>query len=124
MKPIVAVTIGAFMLLLLQGCTVIGNPYKDAGAMRQNLLKLTPIGSTIFDVEAKLRKKHFDIKLNVNHGFIRRTDRKPIGEMSIEAHLVSYRSGFLSSTTVTGFWGFDGESRLVDVWVWKDVDSL
>src|SRR5688500_6095163 len=96
-----------FWWILLTGCTGIGNPYKDADAMRQDLLRWTPIGSTMPEVEAKLRKKHVEIRVNSTRGFLQRTDRTVVGKMSIEARLAGYRSSLLSTTTVTAFWGFD-----------------
>ena len=118
----VVVTLGICMLV--QGCTVIGNPYKDAAAMRQELLKFTPLGSTMAEVETKLKKKHVAYDKNLRHGFVRRRDRQMIGAKCLEVDFGGYRSALFSTTGITSFWGFDADDKLVDVWVWKAVDSL
>ena len=50
-------------------------------------------------------------------------DRLPetVGVTSIEAEVGRYWLPFC--TTVTAFWGFDSEGRLIDVWVWKTPDA-
>ena len=62
--------------------------------------------------------------MNLDRGFLRRSDNKVIGVDSIEARLAGYRSGIFSSTSITAFWGFDAEGKLIEVWVWKVADSL
>jgi len=121
-KIITLACLGCFVFL--QGCTGIGNPWKDPEAMRQDLLELTPIGSSLADVESKLKRRHIGYEKYLNHGFIRGTDRQLIGVKYLSAQLAGYRSGLLTSTVVTAFWGFDAEDRLIEIWVQKNVDSV
>jgi len=45
-----------------------------------------------------------------------------IGEKSIRVSVGSY--GFIFKTNVTVFFGFDEDSKLIDIWIWKTTDSL
>ena len=54
----------------------------------------------------------------------REIDPKIVGSSSLEMHLGEYRELPIPlSTDVTAFWGFDGNGRLIDVWVWKTTDG-
>ena len=46
-----------------------------------------------------------------------------VGKKHIRAELGSYQ-GIPFRAYVTVFWGFDEQSRLIDVWVWKTWDGL
>ena len=45
-----------------------------------------------------------------------------VGEKSIRSYIGEYRFVFITSVTV--LWGFDKNEKLIDIMVWKEVDSL
>lgn len=45
-----------------------------------------------------------------------------VGKKNIRSDLGDYSTIF--TTNVTVFWGFDEQSKLIDIWVWKTVDAL
>lgn len=47
--------------------------------------------------------------------------KRIVGEKSIRVKLGEYRLFFTESVTV--FWGFDENSELLEIWVWKTVDA-
>ena len=114
----------AVLCFVCQGCTGIGNPHQEPEKIRQNVLKLTPRGLSMPEVEARLRKREIQYDKSLKHGFVRQSDGQVIGVKSIQARLGDYWSGSGSAMIVTGFWGFDSDDKLVDVWVWKVAESL
>jgi len=110
----------------LQGCASYRNPWKEPEALRQTWLEITPLGSSLAEVEAKLKQRHFEVKKSLNAGFLRQEGDKSetVGEKSIWTHLGGYRSVTLLTTTVTGFWGFDKDDKLIEIWIWKSVEGL
>lgn len=99
---------------------------RDAKDIRADFLKETPIGSSINDVEEILRVKGQKPQITLNAGFVKQEKRtlQVIGNQSIKLHLGTYRSSPYSHTSVTVFWGFNDQQRLIDIWVWKSTDSL
>jgi hypothetical protein len=110
----------------LQGCASYRNPWKEPEALRQTWLEITPLGSSLAEVEAKLKKRRFEVKKSLNVGFRRQEGSKSevIGDKSIEVYLGGYRSVTLLTTTVIAIWGFDKDDKLIEIWIWKDVEGL
>jgi hypothetical protein len=98
---------------------------RSAEDIRTDLLKEYPLGSMLADVEAKLRAKNINPQVHLNVGFLKQEGEKDVavGDQSIDAYLGTYRSSMLSRTSVTVFWGFNAQSELIDIWVWKTVDA-
>lgn len=114
-----------FFFLLEAGC--VNNKYlqRDAEVIRADILKETPIGSTIADVESKLRVKGLSPQISRSAGFLKQEKGTSVevGNQSIRLHLGTYRSSLFSFTSVTVFWGFNDKSQLLDIWVWKTTDA-
>jgi hypothetical protein len=96
---------------------------KDPQAIREELLREKPIGTSMSEVERWLAKeKKLEFK-KVKTGFLKQ-DVVPVvvvGAKSINAKLGEYRSPLL--TTVVAYWGFSDRGDLIDVWVWKTTDG-
>ena len=91
--------------------------------IRNSLLKQTPLGSSFDQVRSFAERQGWRPHGEWN-GFQRQEAGKlpeTVGVTSIEAEVGRYWLPFC--TTVTAFWGFDSEGRLIDVWVWKTTDS-
>ena len=103
---------------------LLGSPLKkDPQAIREELLREKPVGTSMGEIERWLTK---DKKLEftkVKTGFLKQ-DVVPtvvVGVKSIHAKLGEYRSPLL--TTVVAYWGFNERGDLIDVWVWKTTDG-
>ena len=99
---------------------------RSESSIRASLLKQTPLGSSLSDVRAFVAKKRWldQSYTGTNYGFYKQEPGEPahtIGVSSICGHLGHYYLPF--RTDVTAFWGFDGDGRLLDVWVWKTTDA-
>jgi hypothetical protein len=85
-----------------------------------------PISTQFADVKKYIEKKGWKIdSVDENNGFWDQRTRpnKEVGVKSIRASLGDYQ-GIPFMANVTVFWGFDKDSRLIDIWVWKTWDGL
>lgn len=92
--------------------------------IRQSFLKQTPIGSTTQEVVRQLRALGYEPQMT-NKGYLRQAPDEPmsvIGTSSVRTELGGY-CNLLLFTSVTGFWAFDADGRLIDVWIWKVTDA-
>jgi hypothetical protein len=107
------------------GCVPNNDLRRSAVDLRSDLLKETPLGSTISDIEVKLRDKGMRLQLSRNAGFLKQEKGNSVvvGTQSVRVHLGTYRSSIFSQTSVTAFWGFNDKSQLIDIWVWKTTDA-
>jgi hypothetical protein len=115
----------AVILCVMASCTNDSDLRRLPEDIRADLLKEYPLGSTISDVEAKLRAKNLEPKVYRNVGFLKQENAtsEEVGDQSIRVELGGYRSSFLLYTSVTVFWGFNARSELIDIWVWKTTDG-
>ncbi|MCL2578168.1 MAG: hypothetical protein FWE27_09000 [Defluviitaleaceae bacterium] len=99
------------------------NPLRHSDVrIRENILKLTPIGSTIEDVIQVIESNEAwewngriaDIGYQTHSNTTALT-----GAQSIRVTLGTYSNGFI--VYVVSFWGFDEEGILLDVRIWKAV---
>lgn len=94
--------------------------------IKENLLKSTPIGTKMEDVvkfiESEKKWKIDYISYEQGFWHQRIYPNRTVGKKSIRAELGEYR--FVFATSVTVFWGFDENSKLIDIWVWKTTDGL
>ena len=114
---------------------VFSNPLRRSQEhIRSDVLKLTPMGTSIDDViNAIESKENWKIDgISYENGYRRPGKSDPadaalgretiVGEKSIRVFIGEYRNIFITSVTV--FWGFDEKSKLIEIYVWKDKDSL
>jgi hypothetical protein len=111
----------AFIISLPIAC-VVSNPLRSSeDSIKNSLLRDVPIGTQMQDVILYIQKKKYKIDSINDFGFPDK-DAKYIGYKSIRSDLGDYVTIF--TTNVTVFWGFDEESKLIDVRVWKIVNAL
>ncbi|MBQ7012194.1 MAG: hypothetical protein IJN63_10855 [Clostridia bacterium] len=123
---------GSVILLVIVLVTVVVelfNPLRrSAEQITEDILELTPIGSSMEDVIRVIEsKKSWEWSGEVYpFGFLKQPpppeERTEVGVQSIDVFLGDYRNIFVTSVTV--FWAFDENSVLIDVWVWKDTDTI
>jgi len=117
------------VLLLIAGiiCVIVLNPLRRSEEhIRNRLLQELPLGTQLAEVKKYIEKKGWEISyVAENSGFLDQRNRPNtvVGEKSIRASLGDYQD-IPFKANVTVFWGFDKDSRLIDVWVWKTWDAL
>ena len=123
------------VIVLILAIIVLLNPLRRSQEyIKNDILKLTPMGTSMEDViEIIERKRQWEIDyISYDHGY--RKPGKPehsdialgretiVGEKSIRVFVGEYRNIFITSVTV--FFGFDKDSKLIEIYVWQDKDSL
>jgi hypothetical protein len=75
------------------------------------------------DVQALVFRRRWEIRrVSDTSGFFHPGSNRLIGAKHIVASAGQYSNPFHVDVVV--YWGFDEQGRLVDVWVWKEQDSL
>jgi hypothetical protein len=122
-KVIVTLTIVIVSIALL----IFSNPIRwPVSLIREYVLNITPLNTSFETVEASIKKRKWSVSYkDRGRGFYHQgvTPKRVIGSMSIQASLGDYQ-GIPFKANVTVFWGFDKESRLIDIWVWKTWDAI
>ncbi len=134
-KTMIYTLIVLSVIVLIVAIILLLNPLRRSQEQIKNdILKLTPMGTSMEDVIKIIEsKKQWEIDyISHEHGY-----RRPgtpeysdialgretiVGEKSIRVLVGEYRNIFITSVTV--FFGFDKNSKLIEIYVWKDKDSL
>jgi len=119
---ILAIIIAAVTLTLLTPSR------RSVEKIKKDILKLTPIGSSMEHVKKIINE--YDtwelMYISTTSGFLKQDASKPItviGEQSIRVFMGEHYDLFIFTTSVCIFWGFDGDGKLIDVWIWKTVSA-
>lgn len=113
-----------FVLSLAAGVALDPNRDRDF-TIRERLLGEAPLGSSMSQVRDVVSRRRWELRTgSESRGFHHQGVRpaRVVGAKHIEAYAGHYRDLFRVDVTV--YWGFDENGRLIDVWVWKVVDSL
>jgi hypothetical protein len=126
-KKILIAMIILVLLIVLGAVKYMINPLTNSEEqIRGKLLEATPIGMHMDDVLKYIegQRKWVIRTISNDHGFYHQRvyPNRTIGDKSIRVELGDY--GIVFTTSVTVFWGFDADSELIEIWVWKTVDSL
>jgi hypothetical protein len=89
---------------------------------RQEILGETPVGSTFEQVLQYCARRKLKCYLSKTAGFLNQDTGKAVGTESIWAQ-ISEQSFFLIESSVTAYWGFGNDGRLLDIWVWRTNDA-
>jgi len=123
-------------IMLVITIVIFSNPLRRPDSLvRQYVLNLTPIGMSMEDVVEVIEgQEGWKIwHINDEGGYLSQgplvpgwpvsslSGRSVIGEKSIRANIGEYQ--YLLVTSVTVFWGFDENSELIEVEIWKTVDG-
>jgi hypothetical protein len=111
--------------LIVYVAIVAANPLRRSEeTIEVSLRKTTPLGSTSEEVVRAFAKKGLFPEVDSVGVYKQKigTKAEVIGVASIRVLLGEYRTPFV--TSVSAFFAFDANARLIDVWVWKTVDAL
>ena len=106
---------------------------RSSEQIREDMLKLTPIGTSMDDVlEVITNNQKWKIRYIREWVGFRMTGGRPsegvpdsnnnVGVKSIRVYLGQY--GIIFATGVSVFYGFDEDSKLIEIGVKKETDSL
>lgn len=130
----ICVLIALLLIALVVFIEIVSNPLRrPPERIREDLLKVTPIGMDMEEViqviESNKKWELGNIVYQNGYGMDKwgtpgGSGDTIIGEKYIWAIIDEYRNYFIIIVDVSAFWGFDEESKLIDIAVRKDGDTL
>jgi hypothetical protein len=118
--------LAAFVILATTGAGSIGLRRSES-VIRESILALTPLGSSPEAVLTLVQKEKWKNQAhNKRSGFLMQQHGKKsvvVGTTHIQAWLGHHWTFPFLRTDVVAYWGFDADGRLVDVWIWKTINS-
>jgi len=111
----------AVVLLMTIGATMSG--CGEEIRVQKEMLEKTPIGTTFDQVLSFCKSNELKCRQSNDAGYLNQKTGEVVGVRSIWAVLSERRDAPLSITSISVYWGFDKEGRLLDIWVWKTVDA-
>jgi hypothetical protein len=100
---------------------------KDSpSTIEEKVLQITPYGSSIDKVNELCASYKLRCKISKDSGFWKQQDGetpKGVGSSHIRAFLGDEKTSSSMITSVSVFFGFDANGRLIDVWAWKTIDA-
>lgn len=134
-KFMICFLIALATIVLITALIMLSDPLRRSQKhIRKDILKLTPIGTSMDDVIMVIAENQkWKVRyISDEFGYSRPGPSDPVdaalgrrtivGEKSIRVFIGEYRNIFITSVTV--FWGFDEDSKLIEVYVWKDTDTF
>ena len=116
-------TLSVYLIVLLVGCDELK---KSEEEIRRDILNAAPLGSAMEDVISILERNKYKIAwINYEQGFNDHRLRPPkiVGKKSVRAELGEYRGILFLKTSVTVFFAFDNNKKLIDLRVHKTTDA-
>ena len=123
MKKVVIATLIISLIMIVAVAIFLSNPLRKSNdQIRESVLEITPLGTNMEDVlkviETKKKWKVVWINNDYKHEFTDLSGDFVIGTTSIKASIGKYRNFF--EVDVQVYWGFDENSKLIEVEVRKD----
>jgi hypothetical protein len=101
---------------LLASCT-------EVDRTRSRLLAQMPVGIAMEQVEEFCARKRLKCNRSDHAGFLNQATTQVIGRKSIWGVVHESRPLPFMVSSLTAYWGFDENGKLIDVWVWKTIDA-
>jgi len=134
--------IAFFVIIVMVVIVMLLNPLRRSEEkIRESILELTPIGTSMEDVVKVVENNEkWEIRSVRATGYLLingepsfpyvspiaesnyEYEHPIIGEKSIRVHLGEYRTVF--AVDVSAYFGFDEDSKLIDIAVIKDMDAM
>lgn len=109
------------VLVLVLGLLLMA--YSEEGRTRDALLQQTPMGSSFEDVQVYCVKNSLKCAQSSTAGYLNQDTGKTVGVRSIWAVVKERSYNPFMKTSISVFWGFDQDGKLLDIWVWKTTDA-
>jgi hypothetical protein len=91
--------------------------------MRSQLLEKTPRGASFNQVLQYCAINNLKCFQSNNAGYLNQDSGEVVGVKSIWSVIDEHQEAPLKKASISAYWGFDANSRLIDIWVWKTVDA-
>lgn len=91
--------------------------------IKKQLLEKTPVGSNMEQILAFCSQEKLKCNRSDTAGYLDQDSGEVVGVKSIWGVLKEQKATPLTITSVSAYWGFDKDGRLIDVWVWKTSDT-
>lgn len=93
--------------------------------IRKSLIQETPIGTNKKTIKKYIEHKNLKVLYISKLGFLTRDQRQEtIGTSSIEVELFDEVHIFFWYFDVTCYWIFDKNDELIEINIWKQIDSI
>jgi hypothetical protein len=119
----------AVAALLITGCSAARPLHRSHASIRASLLKRTPLGTSKQQVERFVAKEGWRVSHD-NAYLLPRAVKQgggPPVPTNVQNVLMADFGGyfiFLGTREIYGLWGFDADGHLVDIWIYKERDTL
>ena len=114
---------GFRLALAVTGCIWTLSGCTSPERVRSDLLQQTPIGSTIEMVQDFCVKKQLVCKRSDNSGYLNQDNNVVVGTRSVWTTISRNSDRPMIIRSVSAYWGFDENGRLLDIWVWITYDA-
>jgi hypothetical protein len=91
--------------------------------VQENLLEKTPIGTSLDQVMLYCKNSNLKCYHSDTAGYLNQSTGKVVGVKSIWAVLNEHKYIPLTITSVSAYWGFDKDGKLIDIWIWQTIDA-
>lgn len=88
------------------------------------MLQETPIGTSFDDVKSFCDKAKLKCADSKTAGYLNQDTGQVVGVSSIWAVIEERKDMPMTTTSISAYWGFNKDKKLVDIWVWKTIDTL
>ena len=95
----------------------------DESHVRSELLQKTPIGTSFEEILSYCANRNLKCRQSNTAGYLNQKTGQVVGVRSIWTVLSERKETPLTISSISAYWGFDKEGRLLDIWVWKTVDA-
>lgn len=95
----------------------------NEGRIRAKLLVDTPIGSSFEEVLAFCERRKLKCAQSSTAGYLNQDTGKGVGVRSILTVINERKYTPFTITSISAFWGFDQDGKLLDIWIWKTTDA-
>ena len=105
-----------FVVAFASGCS-------DEQSIRTEILRRTPLGSTMEQVNAYCAAAQLSCHSSNTAGYVNRSTGVVVGSKSVWGIVENHKIGPLLISTSAAYWGFDSNGKLLDVWVWTTMEG-
>jgi hypothetical protein len=92
--------------------------------IRKILLQNTPLGISMEQVVAYCQNKKIPYTISTKSGYLDQEHHIVVGSQSVRGQFGEYKESIFVTASVSAFWGFNEQGKLIEIWVWKTFDSL
>ncbi|WP_124950069.1 hypothetical protein [Sulfuriferula thiophila] len=112
-----------FFVLFVAMVGIVMTACSSIVQIREHLLEKTPIGTKFDQVISFCASNNLKCYHSDTAGYLNQDTGKVVGVKSIWTGLSERKESPLTVTSISAYWGFDKDGKLIDIWVWKTIDA-